>query len=187
MAPMLLVGSLTRSLSEKGADVVGFIDDVDIGLVKSSFPVLAPVNRLHAVVHEFDIDVVAVSEEVKGEKLKTVMQECQNAKVKLKRYSYEYSEKSWNLSEFSLHELLGREKVVVSLDELNEDLHAKTVLVTGAGGSIGSEVCRQVANYNIESDHLSMNRTNGLASMMKQIQMYAIAFNSLKEKGIMSC
>jgi len=37
------------------------------------------------------------------------------------------------------------------------------------------------------TDHLSMNRTNGLASMMKQIQMYAVAYNSLKEKGILAC
>lgn len=34
------------------------------------------------------------------------------------------------------------------------------------------------------TEHLSMNRTNGLASMVKQIQMYAAAFNSLIDKGI---
>ena len=36
------------------------------------------------------------------------------------------------------------------------------------------------------TDHLSMNRTNGLASMIKQIQMYAFVFKSLKDKGVMS-
>jgi cysteine desulfuration protein SufE len=34
------------------------------------------------------------------------------------------------------------------------------------------------------TEHLSMNRTNGLASMLKQIQMYAMAFKSLKDRGI---
>lgn len=36
------------------------------------------------------------------------------------------------------------------------------------------------------TEHLSMNRTNGLASMVKQIQMYASAFNALKQKGVLS-
>lgn len=36
------------------------------------------------------------------------------------------------------------------------------------------------------TEHLSMNRTNGLASMVKQIQMYATAFNALKQKGVLS-
>jgi cysteine desulfuration protein SufE len=36
------------------------------------------------------------------------------------------------------------------------------------------------------TDHLSMNRTNGLASMIKQIQMYAFVFKSLKDKGVLS-
>ena len=36
------------------------------------------------------------------------------------------------------------------------------------------------------TDHLSMNRTNGLASMVKQIQMYALVFDSLVSKGVMS-
>lgn len=36
------------------------------------------------------------------------------------------------------------------------------------------------------TDHLSMNRTNGLASMIKQIKMYAFVFKSLKDQGIMN-
>jgi len=36
------------------------------------------------------------------------------------------------------------------------------------------------------TEHLSMNRSNGLASMVKQIQMYATAFNALKQKGVLS-
>ena len=36
------------------------------------------------------------------------------------------------------------------------------------------------------TDHLSMNRTNGLASMMKQIQMYAVVYKSMQDKGLQS-
>ena len=36
------------------------------------------------------------------------------------------------------------------------------------------------------TEHLSMNRTNGLASMLKQVKMYAMVFKSLKDKGVLS-
>ncbi len=44
-------------------------------------------------------------------------------------------------------DLLGREQVSVNLDEIMEYLENKTVLVTGGGGSIGSELCRQIATH----------------------------------------
>lgn len=44
-------------------------------------------------------------------------------------------------------DLLGREPIVLDEVGIDEVLHGKTVLITGAGGSIGSEICRQVARY----------------------------------------
>lgn len=52
-----------------------------------------------------------------------------------------------------------------------------------------SEVVAQKPDFLKEigiTEHLSMNRTNGLANMVKQIQMYGIAFKSLTEKGVMN-
>ena len=48
----------------------------------------------------------------------------------------------------SVNELLGREPINVNLDEINGYLRDKVVLVTGGGGSIGSELCRQIAMSN---------------------------------------
>lgn len=47
----------------------------------------------------------------------------------------------------SVEDLLGREPIRVNLDEMSVYLKGKTVLVTGAGGSIGSELCRQIATF----------------------------------------
>lgn len=47
----------------------------------------------------------------------------------------------------NIEDLLGREPVDLRLDEIREVLQGRTVLVTGAGGSIGSELCRQVASF----------------------------------------
>lgn len=52
------------------------------------------------------------------------------------------------LKEVSIEDLLGRDSINIDLDSVAEYVTGKTVLVTGGGGSIGSELCRQIANYN---------------------------------------
>ncbi|WP_010550853.1 nucleoside-diphosphate sugar epimerase/dehydratase [Brachybacterium paraconglomeratum] len=52
-----------------------------------------------------------------------------------------------DLREIEPADLLGRRPVTTDLSTISEMLHGKTVLVTGAGGSIGSELCRQIADF----------------------------------------
>lgn len=50
----------------------------------------------------------------------------------------------------NIEDLLGREEIKISMDEIKASVKGKTVLVTGAAGSIGSELCRQLANLGIK-------------------------------------
>jgi FlaA1/EpsC-like NDP-sugar epimerase len=52
------------------------------------------------------------------------------------------------LRNLNIEDLLGREQVQLDLNHLNKMISGKTILVTGAGGSIGSEVCRQISKFN---------------------------------------
>ncbi|MCE9026169.1 SDR family NAD(P)-dependent oxidoreductase, partial [Parabacteroides distasonis] len=52
--------------------------------------------------------------------------------------------------EIRIEDLLGREEIHINLDEIGNLLEGKTVLVTGAAGSIGSEICRQLAHFPIK-------------------------------------
>ncbi len=52
-----------------------------------------------------------------------------------------------SMREIALEDLLGRETVRVEMDEIREFVSGKVVLVTGGGGSIGSELCRQIATF----------------------------------------
>lgn len=51
-----------------------------------------------------------------------------------------------NLRDVQIDDLLGRDPIVINSDEVHDFIHGKVVLVTGGGGSIGSELCRQIAD-----------------------------------------
>jgi len=53
-----------------------------------------------------------------------------------------------NLRSVSLEDLLGRDPVTLDWDKISSGIHKKIVLVTGGGGSIGAELCRQIAKFN---------------------------------------
>lgn len=52
-----------------------------------------------------------------------------------------------NIRDVSIEDLLGREEVNLKINEISSYLENKVVLVTGAGGSIGSELCRQIVRF----------------------------------------
>jgi len=100
-------------------------------------------------VEEIHIAMPSVSKKVVSE----IIRLCRETgrPVKVLPGMYQLANGNVNVSQLRLVEiadLLGRDQVQVNLDEIMTYIEGKTVLVTGGGGSIGSELCRQVASKN---------------------------------------
>lgn len=134
---------------------VGFIDDdpAKRGGVLNSLPVLGTRSRLGEVIERYDVDEVIVAmPSAPGAVIREVMDACKNLKVKIKTLPGVYELVNGKVSvkqlrDIQIEDLLGREPVHLDLDQIGAYLADQTVLVTGAGGSIGSEICRQVARF----------------------------------------
>ncbi|HZJ56788.1 MAG TPA: nucleoside-diphosphate sugar epimerase/dehydratase [Clostridia bacterium] len=93
--------------------------------------------------------MITIPSATKGE-LKDIIEICKGTKCKLRTLPnvlelIDGKVSVHNIRDIKIEDLLGREPVKVDLNEISEYLHDEVVLVTGGGGSIGSELCRQIA------------------------------------------
>ena len=76
------------------------------------------------------------------------------------------------LRDVSVEELLGRDPIEADMSEIAEYIHGKTVLVTGGGGSIGSELARQIASYGPERLVLFDIYENSIYSIQQELRWH---------------
>jgi FlaA1/EpsC-like NDP-sugar epimerase len=136
-------------------DVVGFIDDdpAKRGMHIHGIPVLGNVEELPAVCQKHSIEEIAVAmPSANHRQLRRVIQVCEGAKVRFRTVPSITDIASGKLRvsqirDVDINDLLGREVVQLDLDLIEAFARDKTILVTGAGGSIGSEMCRQICQF----------------------------------------
>ncbi|MDA8440983.1 MAG: nucleoside-diphosphate sugar epimerase/dehydratase [Peptococcaceae bacterium] len=144
-----------RNGNYKHGRPVGFIDDAlqKQRLELLGLPVLGTRDDIATVVRGHNIDEVIIAmPSASGDAVREVVEICETTSVKLKILPGVYDILSGNVTvkairDVEVEDLLGREPVVINLDEIAGYLRDETVLVTGAGGSIGSEICRQIAKF----------------------------------------
>jgi len=136
-------------------EVVGFIDDDPgkQGISIHDIPVLGKVERLPEICKERNIDEVSIAmPSATVPQRRRVVQVCQGTKVHFRTVPSmtDIASGRFRVSQIrdvSINDLLGREAVQLDSDSIEAFIKAKTILVTGAGGSIGSEMCRQICYY----------------------------------------
>ncbi|MDR2684639.1 MAG: polysaccharide biosynthesis protein, partial [Prevotellaceae bacterium] len=98
-----------------------------------------------------DIKAVIInSNEIELLEKKLLSEICLSEKIKL---FVAPSIENWNkfdIKEFAIEDLLGREQIKTDIESISNSLKGKTVLITGAAGSIGSEIVRQVCGFDIK-------------------------------------
>ena len=135
--------------------VVGFLDDNPKRHGRSihDIKVIGGTEKMQSVVSDFEINEVLIAiPSATSEELKRIVDFCKKSKVRYKTLpalSDIFSRKV----EFSLfrnvelEDLLGREVVKLDTSSIGSMIEDKIVMVSGAGGSIGSELCKQIARF----------------------------------------
>ena len=138
-----------------GIKVVGFIDDnpEKKGQYIDGTKIYGDRNLIKELVKKEDIDLILVALPSAQENQKReILQICNetNCEVKVLPGIYQLVSGSISMSgmkDVQIEDLLGRDPVKIFSNETFDYLNDKVVLVTGGGGSIGSELCRQIAQY----------------------------------------
>lgn len=150
---------LVRDMRREGVyQAVGFLDDNPklAGSRVHGVPVLGPVERLPRVVRETAADAAIIAmPSATTEQMRRVVSVCEKAGVPfrtLPRLDDMLTGRAGfnELREVAIDDLLGRDPVNLDWDAVTGSLSGKRILVTGGGGSVGSEICRQAARLDPE-------------------------------------
>ncbi len=161
---------LLPELRRKGVhDVIGFLDDASRlrNVEIEGTPVLGPISRLPQVVREAMIDLVVIAiPSASNQQMQRIVEICEAADVQFRTLPTLKDLGSTvtrfdDLKPVAIDDLLGRDPVSLDWASIRAGLAGKRVLVTGGGGSIGAELCRQIARLDpaglVVLDHSEYN------------------------------
>ncbi len=151
----ILYNSILSSKAINDLEVIGFVDD-DPNKYKtylSGIKVVGNTKDLPRLIDELSIDMVTIAiPSLPRKRIREIFHLIESKEVKMNTMPSieEIASGKINVSrlkEIDVVDLLGREEVKLDLDKLKSHISEKVILVTGAGGSIGSEICRQVLAF----------------------------------------
>jgi len=162
--PVLVVGAgdagemIVRQMlnnPQYGYDLIGVIDDDPRkkNLRLHGVKVLGGRDRIPTIVQRRRVEEIIIAvPTATGEQMRGIVDVCKSAGVRYRtlpgpRELVDGKVSLTQLREVKLEDLLGREPIAIDTTEISRVLTGNCVLVTGAGGSIGSELCRQILEY----------------------------------------
>lgn len=134
---------------------VGFLDDDELkrGMQIGSLKVLGVTRELRSALREYRVDQVLLAmPSASGRKLRPLVDECRDLGIKVRTVPALNQMIGGQvlvnqIRDVQIEDLLQREPAIVDLGQIAGYITGRTVLVTGAGGTIGSELARQVAPF----------------------------------------
>ncbi len=164
--------------------IIGFIDD-DVkkhDKIIHGIPVLGSIEEIASIIEEHNIDMVYIAIPKASQKRITeilnIVQKT-GAQIKLFPPFYELlrerKDTSVKFRDIKIEDLLGREEIKLEEEGIREYIDGKSVLVTGGGGSIGSELCRQLRRFNpLKIIVLDIYENNAYDLQMEFDRMYRL-------------
>ena len=157
---------------------MGFLDDDEAkkGKTIHGLPIIGNINELKSFVIQYEISKVfiAIPSLSSGSKLRSIINSCDGTNVEFRTLpgiadiiddKVSFSQ----LRQVESEDLLGRKEVNLDTVSVEKMLHDKVVLVTGAGGSIGSELCRQILKFHPKKLVIFEQSEFGLFSLEKDL------------------
>lgn len=134
---------------------VGFIDDdrLKVHKILHDVPVLGNSRNIPALVKELEIhEIIIAMPSVSGEKIRPIVEIATQTNTRVRILPGMYQSTNGNMlthiRDIRMEDLLSREPVKTNLKLIASYIEGRVVMVTGAGGSIGSELCRQLIKLN---------------------------------------
>ena len=173
--------ALLRSLSLVNGDrqqLVGFVDDdpKKQGQTIAGLKMLGTIDELPAIAERHQVsDLIIAIPSASGKQIRRIVDIARSAKLGYKTVPRREELGQQGLSaaalrELKIEDLLGRETVQLDNTSISELIREKRVLVTGAGGSIGSEVVRQLLPYHPKEIVLLGRGENSLHQIMLELE-----------------
>lgn len=139
-------------------EIVGIVDadPNKLGTYIHGIKVLGNRNDIPGIVENYGVEQVTIAiPSLKGAEREKIVEICNDLHVTVNSMPSVEDVvvgkiSTQQLREIEIADLLGRKEVILDQSEFNRYFTGKTVLVTGAGGSIGSEICRQIAKFHPE-------------------------------------
>ena len=137
------------------AHVVGFVDDARVGKIVYGKKVLCDTLHMGKIVEKYDVQMALIAIPSASTKdIRRIYELCRglNLEVKIMKKGDSMLENAdakrrYPVEDINIEDLLGRGEIHLDQHEVSSYLSGKTVAVTGAGGSIGSELCRQIMKF----------------------------------------
>ena len=152
-ASALVIKELKNSKYLNSRAVVAIDDDIKkLGKRINGVPILGTRYNVLKLAEEHNIDEIIIAiPSADNSQIREIVEECSKSKCKLRilpgMYELIDGKVSINkIRDVQIKDLLGREPIKVDLQEMSSYISNKVILVTGGGGSIGSELCRQIAD-----------------------------------------
>lgn len=159
--PVLIVGAgaagvaLAREIqsnNELGLEAMAFVDDdpKKVGKMLLNLPIRGDRYSIPSLVEEYGImEIIITMPSKMGPGIREIVDICEQTAARLKilppLYKNYWGSLMSQVRRVNMEDLLGRKPVRIDMAGICEYINGKTVLVTGGGGSIGSELCRQIA------------------------------------------